>query len=63
MSTNQKTFAVQRTDEEWRRILTPEQYYVMREHGTERPGSCALLHEKRAGTFTCAGCGQNPAKS
>ena len=58
MSTNQKTFAVQRTDEEWRRILTPEQYYVMREHGTERPGSCALLHEKRAGTFTCAGCGQ-----
>jgi peptide-methionine (R)-S-oxide reductase len=58
VSTNQKTFAVQRTDEEWRRILTPEQYYVMREHGTERPGSCALLHEKRAGTFTCAGCGQ-----
>ena len=58
MSTNQKTFAVQRTDEEWRRILTPEQYSVMREHGTERPGSCALLHEKRAGTFTCAGCGQ-----
>ena len=30
----------------------------MREHGTERPGSCALLHEKRAGTFTCVGCGQ-----
>jgi peptide-methionine (R)-S-oxide reductase len=30
----------------------------MREHGTERPGSCALLHEKRAGTFVCAGCGQ-----
>ena len=58
MSTNQKSFAVQKTDEEWRRTLTPEQYYVMREHGTERPGSCALLHEKRAGTFTCAGCGQ-----
>jgi peptide-methionine (R)-S-oxide reductase len=58
VSTNQKSFAVQKTDEEWRRTLTPEQYYVMREHGTERPGSCALLHEKRAGTFTCAGCGQ-----
>ena len=58
MSTNQKSFAVQKTDEEWRRTLTPEQYYVMREHGTERPGSCALLHEKRAGTFTCAACGQ-----
>ena len=58
MSNNQKSFAVQKTDEEWRRTLTPEQYYVMREHGTERPGSCALLHEKRAGTFTCAACGQ-----
>jgi peptide-methionine (R)-S-oxide reductase len=58
VSTNQKSFAVQKTDEEWRRKLTPEQYYVMREHGTERPGSCALLHEKRAGTFTCAACGQ-----
>ena len=30
----------------------------MRDHGTERPGSCALLHEKRAGTFSCAGCDQ-----
>ena len=58
MSANQKSFAVQKTDEEWRKVLTPEQYHVMREHGTERPGSCALLHEKRAGTFTCVGCGQ-----
>ena len=58
MTTNQKSFAVQKTDEEWRKVLTPEQYHVMREHGTERPGTCALLHEKRAGTFTCAGCGQ-----
>ncbi|MCX5512775.1 peptide-methionine (R)-S-oxide reductase [Kaistia algarum] len=49
---------VVRTDEEWRKLLTPEQYYIMRQHGTERPGSCALLHEKRQGTFTCAGCGQ-----
>jgi peptide-methionine (R)-S-oxide reductase len=51
-------FPVTHTDAEWRKILTPEQYRVLREHGTERPGSCALLHEKRAGTFTCAGCGQ-----
>ncbi|MER0239613.1 peptide-methionine (R)-S-oxide reductase MsrB [Fulvimarina sp. MAC8] len=51
-------FPVTRTDEEWRQLLTPEQYQVMRRHGTERPGSCALLSEKRAGTFTCAGCGQ-----
>jgi len=51
-----KTFPVTHSDAEWRAKLTPEQYYIMREHGTERPGSCALLHEKRAGTFACAGC-------
>lgn len=49
-------FMVNRTDAEWRQILTPEQYHVMRGHGTERPGTCALLHEKRAGAFSCAGC-------
>ncbi|MGC4026147.1 MAG: peptide-methionine (R)-S-oxide reductase MsrB [Mesorhizobium sp.] len=52
------TFPVVRTDNEWRTRLSPEQYYIMREHGTERPGSCALLYEKRAGTFSCAGCDQ-----
>ena len=46
------------TDAEWRQRLSPEQYQVMRAHGTERPGSCALLHEKRTGVFACAGCGQ-----
>ncbi|WP_332692870.1 peptide-methionine (R)-S-oxide reductase MsrB [Devosia sp.] len=49
-------FKVTRTDAEWRAKLTPEQYQVMRNHGTERPGSCALLHEERQGTFACAGC-------
>ena len=49
-------FPVTRTDAEWRQRLTEEQYYIMRQHGTERPGSCALLHEKRQGTFSCAGC-------
>jgi peptide-methionine (R)-S-oxide reductase len=53
-----KRFPVTRTDEEWRRLLTPEQYQVMRRHGTEAPGSCALNYEKRGGTFVCAGCGQ-----
>lgn len=53
-----KNFPVTKTDGEWRRLLTPEQYDVLRGHGTERPGSCALLHEHRAGTFKCAGCGQ-----
>jgi peptide-methionine (R)-S-oxide reductase len=46
------------SDEEWQRKLTPEQYTVMRRHGTERAGTCALNHEKRAGAFVCAGCGQ-----
>ena len=53
-----KSFAVTRSDAEWRRILTPEQYHVMRSHGTEAPGSCALLTEKRPGRFVCAGCEQ-----
>jgi peptide-methionine (R)-S-oxide reductase len=52
-------FPVTRTDDEWRKILTPDQYAVLREHATERPGSCALLREHRPGTFSCAGCG-NP---
>lgn len=54
----EKTYPVTHSDAEWRKILTPEQYHVMRGHGTERPGSCALLAEKRAGAFTCAACGQ-----
>jgi len=53
-----KTYPVQKSDEEWRRILTPEQYAVLRGHATERPGSCALLDEHREGTFACAGCQQ-----
>jgi peptide-methionine (R)-S-oxide reductase len=49
-------FPVMHSDDEWRRILSPEQYSVMRAHGTEPPGSCALLLEKRPGKFLCAGC-------
>jgi peptide-methionine (R)-S-oxide reductase len=55
---NDTTYPVTHSDAEWRSILTPEQYYVMRSHGTERPGTCALLQEKRPGVFTCAGCEQ-----
>jgi peptide-methionine (R)-S-oxide reductase len=51
-------FPVEKSDAEWRRILTPEQYNVLRGHQTEAPGSCALLAEHRPGTFKCAGCGQ-----
>ena len=51
-------YPVTRTDSEWRQRLTAEQYDVLRGHGTERAGSCALNTEKRAGTFACAGCDQ-----
>ncbi len=57
MDSDTKTFPVSFTDAEWRARLTPEQYQVLRHHGTERPGSCGLLREKRPGTFACAGCG------
>ena len=58
-----KTFPTVFTDAEWRQRLTAEQYHVMRGHGTERPGSCALNHEKRQGAFTCVGCGQDLFRS
>ncbi len=53
-----KIYRFNRTDAEWRQILTPEQYEVMRHHGTEAPGTCALLQEKRPGLFSCAACGR-----
>ncbi len=56
--TTTEAFPVTKTEVEWRKQLTPEQYHVLREHGTERAGSCALLHEKRSGSFSCVGCGQ-----
>src|ERR1041384_5646305 len=58
-----KTYPVTHTEAEWRKLLSPEQFHIMREHGTERPGSCALNFEKRAGTFSCAGCEQVLFKS
>ena len=44
------------SDDEWRKRLTPEQYEVLREEGTERAGTSPLLHEKRVGTFVCVAC-------
>ena len=49
---------MQKTDDEWRKGLTSDQYQVLRKHGTEPAGSSALNHEKRDGTFKCAGCGE-----
>ena len=54
----QKEFPVSKSDEEWRRQLTPEQYQVLRRHGTERAGSSPLDKEYGTGIFHCRGCGQ-----
>ncbi len=53
-----ETFPVTHTDAEWRAILTPEQFKVMRGHGTERACTSPLNAEKRDGIYECAGCGQ-----
>src|SRR5215510_2910956 len=51
-------FEVEKTDQEWRAELSPEQFRVLRGHDTERAGTSPLNQEKRTGTFRCAGCGQ-----
>ena len=48
---------IKKTDEEWRAQLTPEQYRIMRQKGTEPRGTGKYLHEKRQGTYRCAACG------
>jgi peptide-methionine (R)-S-oxide reductase len=53
-----RTFPLPKTDEQWEETLTPEQFHVLREHGTERAGTSPLNREKRDGTFRCAACGQ-----
>lgn len=45
-----------KTDEEWRKILSPKQYYILRDEGTEAPHSSKLNKEKRNGKYVCAGC-------
>ena len=50
-------YEVSRTDEEWRAALSPEEYAVLRQAGTERPWTGELLEEKRRGTYRCRACG------
>ena len=55
-ATAEQTFEVTHTDDEWRQLLTPDQYAVLRQEGTEAPFTSPLLHEERKGIFACAGC-------
>ena len=50
------TFEVTHSDEEWRKLLSPDQYAVLRQSATEQPFTSPLLHEERRGNFACAGC-------
>ena len=56
MTDGKKTFEIMKTEEEWRKILTPAQFDILRKHATERPGTSELLNEKRDGIYHCAGC-------
>ncbi len=51
-----ENFSVKKSDAEWKTSLSPDAYYVLREHGTERAGTSPLDHEKGKGVFACAGC-------
>jgi peptide-methionine (R)-S-oxide reductase len=54
---------IPKTDEEWRAALTPEQFQVLRQHGTERAGTSPLNKEYRQGVFLCVACGKELFKS
>ncbi len=53
---NTTTYAVQKSEEEWRKELTDLQFYILRKAGTEIAGTSELLHNKEKGTYVCAGC-------
>ena len=57
MTDETKERSVPTTEEEWRRILTPEQFHILREQGTERAGTGEYAFTKDRGVYRCAGCG------
>ncbi|MDJ0509752.1 MAG: peptide-methionine (R)-S-oxide reductase MsrB [Crocosphaera sp.] len=58
MKTSDKQFEVSKTEQEWKETLTPEQFNVLRKHGTERAGTSPLDKQYGEGIYECAGCGQ-----
>ena len=56
MTTQNESFEINKTEEEWKASLTPEQFQVLRKHGTERAGTSSLDKEYGKGTFVCSGC-------
>ncbi|UIE39478.1 peptide-methionine (R)-S-oxide reductase MsrB [Leptodesmis sichuanensis] len=63
MADSQEQYEVTKTETEWRETLTPEQFQVLRKHGTERAGTSPLDKNYEEGIYTCAGCGQPLFKS
>ena len=57
------TFPVEKTDEQWREELSPDEYKVLRQTGTERSGTGKLLYEDRVGVYSCRACGQELFRS
>ena len=58
MTASKNQFEIQKTEQEWQETLTPEQFRVLRKHGTERAGTSPLDKNYDEGTYLCAGCGQ-----
>lgn len=58
MAGTSEQFEITKSDTEWQKVLTPEQFQVLRKHGTERAGTSPLDKNYDKGTYVCAGCGQ-----
>ncbi|WP_319422183.1 peptide-methionine (R)-S-oxide reductase MsrB [Pleurocapsa sp. FMAR1] len=58
MTTSENKYEIEKTEQEWKETLTPEQFKVLRKHGTERAGTSPLDKVYDQGTYVCAGCGQ-----
>ena len=58
MTTSKDRYEIQKSEQEWQEVLTPEQFKVLRKHGTERAGTSPLDKNYEDGTYQCAGCGQ-----